>query len=708
MSQVINALFAARLGFRVFPITPGAKDPPCFTDFPAKATTDRSTIEAWWKRYPRANVGISTNGLLALDIDVKNKANGYAALKVLEMDFDELPDTYRQKTPSGGMHYVYTLPKGIEIHNTVEKISPGLDTRGKGGYILGSGSTTPTGSYAATNPVKSVLAPSWLIDLVRIETVKLAQVKSVAPTISKDLLQSRGRDILRSLPIATLGNRNQSAYVAACLLRDAGLDLFLTTDMMLECFRSEPALSEEEIIATVKHAFTYAKEDAGSASIEAQFKPETEIGRLHPVEELNMHYAFCAMGSSGVVLWETHDQESKPITKYLSVDAFHNLLAPRTMVSGDGKALKLSRLWMSSPQRRTYEGVCFMPRQSVNSKWFNLWRGFNVKPCATGSDTANDGLKRWDEHVRLNICLGSRDLYQWVMDFFAHLVQKPWEKPLVALVLRGSKGCGKSSIVQAVGHLIGGHTTTVSDPRYLTGSFNAHLENCLMFILEEAFWSGEHKADSILKELITGQTMRIERKYIDSYQVRNLLRVVIIGNKNWIVPATEGERRYAVFDVRSSMEHNAAYFEKMYSGLKAGGYGLLMHKLLEWDISKARLNWVPKTNALLEQKLSGLSPFRNWWLASLQAGKLMSADFDCEEWSQEVSKEILRQACTRYCKENGWRIYAPQAICREIAMVCPSVINNQKNAKGQRVYRLPNLERARWEWDNFIGQESAW
>ena len=48
-------------------------------------------------------------------------------------------------------------------------------------------------------------------------------------------------------------------------------------------------------------------------------------------------------------------------------------------------------------------------------------------------------VERWKEHLFENICGREKILADWLTCWFAHLIQKPYEKPLVALVLRGGK-----------------------------------------------------------------------------------------------------------------------------------------------------------------------------------------------------------------------------------------------------------------------------
>ena len=67
------ALTYAARGYPVFPCKAGGKAPITPNGY-KDATTDPDEIKDWWRRYPSANIGIPTAGLLAVDIDAGNVA----------------------------------------------------------------------------------------------------------------------------------------------------------------------------------------------------------------------------------------------------------------------------------------------------------------------------------------------------------------------------------------------------------------------------------------------------------------------------------------------------------------------------------------------------------------------------------------------------------------------------------------------------------
>ena len=119
-------------------------------------------------------------------------------------------------------------------------------------------------------------------------------------------------------------------------------------------------------------------------------------------------------------------------------------------------------------------------------------------------------------------------------------------------VITGKQGCGKTVVGQVVGNLFSSHYCLADDARYVSGQFNAHMENCLLLQADEGFWAGDKQAESRLKGLVTSSHQFIERKGIDPVKVKNFVHLMITSNNDWVVPAGFEERRFCVIDVGDS------------------------------------------------------------------------------------------------------------------------------------------------------------
>lgn len=156
------ALEYASRGWSVIPLAPKNKTCILNTWKPYQETiATEEEIRAWWKINPNANVAIVTgkvSGIFALDIDGEE---GKAAISGRPM-----PVTPATRTGKG-FHYIYKLPKDIEIRNSARKIGPGLDIRGEGGYIVAPPSIHSSGStYEWLVQDYPAEAPEWLLKAI--------------------------------------------------------------------------------------------------------------------------------------------------------------------------------------------------------------------------------------------------------------------------------------------------------------------------------------------------------------------------------------------------------------------------------------------------------------------------------------------------------------------------------------------------------------
>lgn len=92
------------------------------------ATTNADQIEAWWRAYPDANIGLATgivSGIYVVDLDGPEAITAWAALGLLEGWVS---------VTGNGEHHIYALADPLP--STHWKVARGIDTRGDGGYIV--------------------------------------------------------------------------------------------------------------------------------------------------------------------------------------------------------------------------------------------------------------------------------------------------------------------------------------------------------------------------------------------------------------------------------------------------------------------------------------------------------------------------------------------------------------------------------------------
>lgn len=752
------------LGFRVAAVAGNSKI-IITDDFPNRATGDHAEWASWSEDdvlgFPHhINVGISTTrfgeneALIALDVDDKNGKNGSEELQKLEMLGHDLPETYTQFTPTGGRHIVYRHAHAVK--QGVDVLGRGLDIRSHGGYIVASGSTIDGKAYT-DNGLPVAPAPTWLVEKCG-KVVERAPETGAPAAVDEDRARVRFDAYLLTAPRSTKGDGGDAtAYAVACAGRDYGVSEAECLDAMLsEAWDDGCGWTADKLAVKVKNAYRYANAPAGNRAPEVEFQPvnvpvdppkskapvsapadKTPVSatadNLEPPEPtdeaarkvngFNKQFAFVLIGGDHYVLWERLDHKGRFELRYLAEAAFMKRHSGIT-VQVDKKWHAAAKLWFDAPGRvsppenpnsfwrRSFDGICFTPERTPPDGYYNTWRGFACKPYAKFDD-ATDGqkwaLQAWLEHSLRNVCGDNEALHRWHVGWYAHLVQRPWEKPLVGLVYRGQKGTGKNSIVQRVRDLLGPHGLVTHERRYLLGQFNGHMESLILFCLDEALWAGDKAGEGVLKGIVTGDEHLIERKGKETYTVDNLTRIVIIGNEEWIVPATHDERRYAVFNVGIGRQKDKAFFKRMKDEMNGGGNRLLLHYLLHVDISGLDINEAPGTQGLLDQKMESLDPLAQWWYESLVDGRIAQSDTPSTEWAVEIPVDEIPHSLSRYFRARniGGRVPASVVIGRTLRKFCPGIERERRPNNGY-VYKIPELPVCREQWEAHMGHSISW
>ncbi len=655
-------------------------------------------------------------------MDLKGK-NGHHTLLGLELEGKELPRTRTNGTANGGQHIIFFVEAAVR--QGVNVLGPSLDIRSRGGYIAAPGSIIDGKAYTVLNNAPITPAPQWIVDDCG-SGERTAQRIGHAPVvpIDQDAATLRAlRYLTHEAPLAIEGQGgDQTTFAVAAKVKDLGVLQHAAVELMASAWndRCAPPWSLDELSVKVKNAYSYSQNPVGVDAPEVVFaepyaptRGETQAPHPNPITGLNAEFALIE-GSGAHVIHETTDSQNRYQVQHLTIAEFHLMHKPKVMQVGKTQR-QISELWLAWKERRAYKGLIFEPgRDDSEGPYFNLWRGFTHDLAPPGS--THFSLDQFLEHTRRNVCGDNESLTRWLLGYFAHLIQRPWEKPRVALVFRGGKGTGKNACIERIGHLLGRHFLLTSNRRYLLGNFNGHLEHCLMFVLDEAFWSGDKQAEGTLKDLITGREHVIEHKGKEPYAVANKTRVVILSNEDWVVPASHDERRFAFFDVGDGRKQDQVFFGRMIEGMEQGGYAVLMRYLMDYDFSGIDVNTAPVTPGLLSQKIESADPLRQFWYSCLRKGHIPETDYD-GGWPtpeggpvksvecQVIQDAFKRELITRRIKS---RVPAEVAVGRTMASL--GVPHRRQRVDGKRVYAydVPSLKECRGKWDLVMGQPEEW
>lgn len=450
---------------------------------------------------------------------------------------------------------------------------------------------------------------------------------------------------------------------------------------------------------------------------------QIERAKEHVVEpmlrELNEKYAVIGnIGGKCRVVEEVMDPTLKRsrLTR-ISFDDFANFWRNRHVAQGtDAKGMpqmvKVGKWWLDHPMRRQFNAIVFAPGQELPNV-YNLWKGFAVE--ARPGDCS-----LFLDHIKRNVCGNSDETYGYVLNWMARAIQQPDSPGEVALVLRGGKGVGKSFFAKQFGAVFGRHFLHISNPSHLVGNFNAHLRDVVLLFADEAFFAGDRRHESILKTLITEETIQIEAKGVDVESSQNFVHLIMASNADHVVPVSGDERRFLVLDVSAEKQQQSEYFKAILEQMEKGGRSALLHMLMNTDISAFDHRKVPQTDALQSQKDLSLGNEEDWWYHKLLDGAVFDDD---KKWPADVRKEALFDDYNSYTKRwNVTRRGNQTSLQRFLLRYCPKMEKVQRQATyyemdGQGFQRevrkrayfwtLPTLQAARDRWDEVHGK-TAW
>lgn len=670
-------------GLYVVPLVKNSKKmPPRDTHINyGSATTKREVVERWFNpvdgRFAGWNIGIACGregGAFAVDIDVHGEANGFAELEEFESQWGTLPEGPVARTPSGGEHRLYRWQAFAA--SSTGKIARGIDTRGgtdnackghivafpsivdgkmyewiKGGDVGPVPASIMTAMGVSADPRLAARASGGgkgrgnehVSEADVEEKVSLEQIETMLDFVDPDNLSYD-----RWLRVGQAINSQHWG--------DEGLDLWDRWSRKGkrykkgECRVRWAGFSPDGNVR-VGTIFYLAKEGGWTPAPE-----DSKPGKWDDIiEAMNARYAMVMVGGKIKILREKETPDAiiegfdlmhREDFKTLCSNQNHAFVNPNT---GNITLKSEAEIWLAHENRRTYpNGIGLFP-SGAPLGWYNTWCGWPYSPDDSGD------CSLFLNHILEVICSGNKELYNWVVDWMADGIQDPENPKGTAIVMKGEEGTGKGTLADTYGRLFGAHYRHLIDDHHLIGNFNAHLMNALMVFADEIIWGGNKKAAGKLKGLVTERFIIGERKGVDAVTMRNMIRLMIASNEDWVIPAGPQSRRWLVLQVNDSRRQDHAYFGQIRDQLKNGGMNKLMHFLLHRKV-ESNLSRAPHTSALEEQRsLHQLahSPMQ-WWGEVLSNRDIGIPDEDRpydeqEGWPAMVNRDLLFDSYRAWC-----------------------------------------------------------
>ena len=305
MKLIDAALYYAARGYPVFPCVPGYKRPATENGY-KDATTDPVEIREWWTANPNANIGIATEGMLVVDVDVKKGPNAW-----FEEYSDQLDSIAVSETAHGGRHYLFRQPNGRPYRNTTSRIASDVDTRATGGYIVAPPSVLV--------PDAEIEQDGGTYQWAKGKRLKMSMDElSPPPEFVLSALENgkpRGKTKSKNYKV-TEGERNDYLFRFACKNNDkANLTELVKQENEKRC---DPPLDEAEVRKIVESALNYPSPDKKPTATSQLI----EIAQAAPLWHDAEPTPFCSITNDGHV--EHWPLRSRAFRQWLACEYYND------------------------------------------------------------------------------------------------------------------------------------------------------------------------------------------------------------------------------------------------------------------------------------------------------------------------------------------------------------------------------------------------
>ena len=368
--------------------------------------------------------------------------------------------------------------------------------------------------------------------------------------------------------------------------------------------------------------------------------------------------------------------------------------------------------FLVDPKTHTYDEIAFSPLKTPSTT-LNYWRGPSVTPAPGDWVVIRDFLYEV-------ICNEDLTLYHYLLQYIAHMLQHPEEKPSIAIVLLSGSGCGKGTFFQLLSAIWSKSALEVSDINQVIGTFNAALEKNYVVMMDEALFKGDKASMERLKSMISEPTIHVEQKYQPSRTINSYHRFFAASNSDHFANIPVDDRRFVFIRVSDRRQQDLAYFNIVHKAINSLSIiSAFAYDLFTLDLSSFQVRQRPITHEHLNQRLQSLDGFERFWLEVLEMGKFRSKPLGIYSSSETdwdgsifISTQIIMDCYSHYDK-NASR-YEPlqaQKVSRTLKKICPSAKScriTNSSGKVERGYQLPLISIARNEFESAIKTKFDW
>ena len=256
------------------------------------------------------------------------------------------------------------------------------------------------------------------------------------------------------------------------------------------------------------------------------------------------------------------------IVKYNKSD-FSDIVAPFQITNSKNELVPFFNKWLKDSDKRKYTAQDFIPDiENCPDDILNTFTGFEANYLEEN--------ERLDINLFLKLinllCNNDKPTIEHMYQFIAHLFQKPYERPNIAVVFKGQKGVGKDLFINLLGEIIGKkYYFESSDLDSIFGKFNPNISHKLLINLAELQGDEGFKNDNKIKHFITSMNLTIADKGVKAWVEQNYLRLFMTSNSSNMLNVTSDNRRFWIIKTGNNYltdNNRELLYKPLFSNLK--------------------------------------------------------------------------------------------------------------------------------------------
>lgn len=244
--------------------------------------------------------------------------------------------------------------------------------------------------------------------------------------------------------------------------------------------------------------------------------------------------------------------------------------------------------WMEHDDRKKYDKMDFIPDiKKCPSNVYNIFKGFNiVKNYVPYKESEKEELLKPSLDHFKNF-FNEEGVFEYVMKWIGHIFQYPTERKGTALCLRSKPGTGKNQTIGIIGKMIGKeYYSSDANPKSFLGDHSIKLKGKILVNPNEFKAKDGNEFSEQLKSLITDETMTINPKFIQEYEINLFLNWIFSTNNTdgSCLLIEEDDRRYVVIDVSDYKRNNRDFYRELNQTLTMKHLSALYDYFMSLDV----------------------------------------------------------------------------------------------------------------------------